>query len=133
MITYLSRTWWGRMLANCDTEPTELLMGGFLKWLVGTWLMLPLQSLQGSPTFSGLTEMLPEPVWGLILMVLGATHMMSLYNGSIRYRRWSCFISMSLWAGMTFYSLWVNPPAFGVTLFLTAAICQGWCCTRLQG
>lgn len=130
----LRLTWWGKILAECDTEPTELIMGGFLKWSVGTWLFLPLDSFASSPTFSTLRELgqeFPEYFVAIALMSLGAAHMLILRNGNRTLRKYASFIGALIWFSLAFTFIWSNPAAFGAMLFLAAAICQGWCYIRL--
>lgn len=125
-------SWWGKILAEHHTEPTELLLGGFLKWVVGTWLFLPFDTFSSSPTFASL-DLFPEMAWAIFLMIFGAIHMGVLKQGSIHYRKYASFGGMLIWAALSFTFIVTNPPAFGSMLMLVAAISQGWCFIRLDG
>lgn len=120
-------SWWGRILAEHDTEPTEL-SGGLLKVSISLWLLLPVTSL--SPVF-GVVALVPELWWSIFLMVVGVGHLAALRNGYVAWRRWGCFVGFFVWCSLGI-TLYING-AVGLTplLFLGAGFSQGWCYVRL--
>lgn len=128
---WIWRSWWGRILAEHDTEPTEL-RGGFLKVLVGLWLILPFQTFSGSPSF-GVISVIPENLWAIFLVVIGIGHLMALANGEPNWRRWSALVGCFVWSAMGITFLWANPAGIGSMLFLVAGIEQGWVYSRIGG
>lgn len=133
VVDYLYDTWFGKILRFKDTEPTELITGGLLKWLVGTWLLLPFKSFTSSPTFTNLGGPESEPVWAVVLMSLGAVHLLILKHGNRVQRCWMSFIGAVIWFALAFSFIVANPPAFGAMLLFTASFSQMWCYIRLRG
>lgn len=125
----MARTWWGKILAEHDTEPTEF-SGGLLKVLVGAWLLMPWSTFASSPTFETV-EVIPEWAWGSLLVTTGIGHWLALRNGSVRWRRLACLIGFVFWFafGTTF---WIaNPRGFAVVVYGLLAAQQGWAYVRL--
>lgn len=129
--TWIRYSWWGQILAEHHTEPTELIMGGFLKCIVGIWLLLPMNSFAASPTFASLIP-IPEIGVALFLMTFGILHITSLKAGDTYWRMRSSQGGAIIWFALSFSFIVLNPPAFGAMLFLTAAISQTWCYVRLS-
>lgn len=125
----ISRSWWGRILAEHDIEPTEL-SGGTLKIVVGFWLVLPLQTFSSAPAF-GVISVIPENLWALFLVVIGAGHLAALANGHPAWRRWAAFVGCFIWSAMGITFIWANPAGIGPLLFLGAGLSQAWCYVRL--
>lgn len=123
----LRSSWWGRILAEHDTEPTEL-SGGMLKVSIAAWLVLPTTAL--TPIF-GVIALVPETYWSLFLMVVGVGHLVALRNGHPSWRRWGSLVGFFVWCALGI-TLLVNG-AVGLTpmLFLGAGLSQGWCYIRL--
>lgn len=126
----IKRSWWGRILAEHDTEPAEF-RGALLKLLMGFWLVLPLDSFQSSRTFATLSFM-PEFVWGWLFLILGALKLYYLRQGSWKSRGTMAFIGFLVWFSLGLVFVSTNPPALGWIMFMLAAAEQGWCCIRLR-
>lgn len=129
---HLRSTWWGRILAEHHTEPTELILGGFLMCLIGAWLLLPMDTMERSFALAGLSYYVPEEVWGYLLMLWGLVHMTFLRTGVTLYRARCSLIGCCIWSGLTLLVLYTSPSAFRVVLFGVAAMAQGWCYIRLE-
>lgn len=125
----LARSWWSLILAEHDTEPAEL-SGGLLKVSIGAWLLLPWDTFESSPTFA-VFSILPEWLWGLSLMALGASHLEALRSGNTDHRRHAATIGYLVWFSFAMVFVWTNPPAIGWLAFLTAGLAQLWCSLRL--
>ena len=124
-------SWWGRILAEHDTEPVEL-SGGALKVLLGCWLLLPLDSFGSSPTFAAL-DVIPEAALGFLLLGVGIGHLLALRDGYVPWRRMASLIGFLVWFTFAATFVWSNPPAMGWLPFLLSAAGQGWCYIRLGG
>jgi hypothetical protein len=122
-------SWWGLILREHDTEPTEL-SGGVLKVAIGTWLLLPAQTFSMSPAF-GVISIIPENLWGVFLVVIGVGHLAALQNGHRAWRRWASLVGCFVWCAIGLTFLAANPAGLGSLLFLGAGIAQGWCYSRL--
>lgn len=123
----LSQSWWGRILAEHDTEPTEL-SGGLLKVTIAFWLLLPWQSI--SPAF-GAASHIPEIWWSIFLVVVGVGHLAALRNGYPAWRRWGALVGFFVWCSLAI-SLWANGVVgLAPLLFLGAGLSQGWCYVRI--
>jgi hypothetical protein len=125
----LRYSWWGRILAEHDSEPTEL-SGGLLKIVVGFWLILPLQTFSGGPAF-GTISVIPEDIWALFLVIIGSGHLAALANGHPAWRRWAALVGCFVWCAMGSTFLWASPSSIGPLLFLGAGVSQAWCYVRL--
>jgi hypothetical protein len=83
---------------------------------LGVILWLPRQTLQESPSLSGLARIAPEDVWAVALLAIGVTRLLALgINGTFvqtTYGRWSphvraglafisCFFWMQITVGLT--------------------------------
>lgn len=123
----IRRSWWGRILAEHDTEPTEL-SGGILKVAIAFWLVLPWQTL--GPAF-GAVSLIPELWWAVFLMVVGIGHLAALRNGFPAWRRWGSLVGVFVWCSLAI-SLWLNGSlGLAPLLFLGAGLSQGWVYCRL--
>jgi hypothetical protein len=127
----LRHSWWGLILAEHDTEPTEL-AGGLMKLVLGSQLILPLDTFATSATFRDLT-VLPEWAWGALLIVIGVGHLAALRNGNRSWRRWGSGVGFLLWFSLGATFLHASPNSLGAWVFLLAAVGQMWCYVRLGG
>lgn len=127
---WMRSSWWGRILAEHDTEPTEL-SGGALKVMLGFWLLLPWQTFSSSPTFERLA-VVPEWLWGGVLLSIGVGHLAALHDGYAPWRRGASLAGFLIWFSMAVTFVFANPPAMGWLLFMLAALAQGWCYIRLR-
>lgn len=127
----LSRAWWSLILAEHDTEPAEL-SGGLLKVGIGLWLLLPFDTFESSPTFA-VFSILPEWLWGSVLLALGVLHLSALRSGDLDSRRRSATIGYLVWFSFAVTFVTTNPPAIGWLAFLIAGLAQLWCSLRLGG
>lgn len=123
--TTLQTSWWGRILAEHDTEPTEL-AGGFMKVLLGLWLL----SNDTTSTFSQLT-VAPEWLWGVALVAIGVGHWLALRDGYIRWRRAAAMLGFLVWFCLGVTALLVNSSSLGGAIYLSLAVWQGWAYLRL--
>lgn len=124
-------SWWGLILTEHDTEPTEM-AGGLLKLGLAAVLLTPPDTFGGSPVYWMLSAV-PELVWALVLLVFGCAHLGSLRAGHRAWRR-----LMSLTGFLIWFTWWVsfvlgNPASTGAVVYLLAAVAQGWCYVRLRG
>src|SRR5688572_6041806 len=124
----IRRSWWGRILAEMDTEPVEL-MGGGAKIVMGVWLLLPFQSFTSSPTFAALS-VLPEWLWGTFLLCVGLFHLAALRDGYRGWRKWAALVGFLIWVSFGTVFVWTNPPAIGWVLFMSVGGAQMWASIR---
>ena len=122
-------SWYGRILAEHDTEPVELI-GGATKVVMGLWLLLPWDTFGASPTFSVLA-VLKEQLWGAVLLAIGLAHLAALYHGHRAWRGWSATIGWLIWFAFAVVFVFTNPPGVGWVLFLFAGLGQLWASVRL--
>lgn len=132
MRDYLRKTWWGAILADMDTEPSELLTGAFLIWLLGLWMFLPYDTFRSSPTFAMIGYLAPEALWAVLFLSFGALQMIILRQGSRYWRGVMSFLGCMLWSSLTSSFIYTNPGGIGWILFFSAAVSQGWCYIRLR-
>jgi hypothetical protein len=125
----IQRSWWALILAEHDTEPTEL-SGGLLKAVIGFWLLLPVQTFSNAPAFEAVS-VIPESAWGVFLVVVGVLHLAALRNGHAGWRRWAALIGCFIWCAMGLTFMAANPAGIGPLLFVGAGLAQGWCYSRL--
>lgn len=128
--TTISRSWWGRILAEMDTEPAELL-GGTAKVLIGAWLLAPWETFAGNPRLYGDMLALPEWAWGCTMVALGVGHLAALRDGYQRWRRWAAFAGFITWSMLGGTFLHTQPTALVGPSFLLLAIAIGWAYIRL--
>ena len=126
----MKHSWWGKIVAEHDTEPEEL-KGGTINVGAGIWLLLPFNTYASSPTFYAMV-ILPEVIWGLLFLLLGTLHLMVLRRGDYYLRSKFSFISFILWGALGIVFMLSNPPAFGWLFFMYVSIGQGWCTIRLR-
>jgi hypothetical protein len=124
-----ARTWWALILRDHDTEPAEL-SGGLLKVAIGVWLLLPMDTIGSSPTFSALS-ILPEWTWGMMLTALGSWHLFVLRDGDRTRRRTASTVAYYFWFSLAILFVSTNPPAIGWLAFLVAGLAQLWASVRL--
>ena len=127
----LRNTWWGKILAEHDTEPTEL-AGGLMKVVLGSQLIAPVDTFSNSPAFHDLT-ILPEWLWGLLLIGFGVGHWFALRHGYRPWRRLASAIGFLIWFALGATFLHAAPNSLGAWVFLLAALGQCWCYVRLGG
>lgn len=125
----LRRSWWGLILVEHDTEPTEM-FGGMLKVLIAVVLLLPLQTFSGNRVY-GMLSVLPEPIWGAVLLVFGVTHLLALRSGNRAWRRGMALAGFLIWFTWSVSFFDGNPSNTGGVVYLLAATLQGWCYVRL--
>lgn len=125
----LTSAWFAPILAEHDTEPTEL-AGGTLKVAMGLWLLLPFDTFGSSPTFATLA-VLPEWTWAIVLIGLGGFHILALRSGDRDARRLASMIGYLVWFSFAMVFVATNPPAIGWLAFLLAGLGQLWCSLRL--
>lgn len=125
----LARSWFGLILAEHDTEPAEL-SGGLLKVAIGFWLLLPMDTIGSSPTFAALA-ILPEWLWGAMLVTLGAWHLLVLRMGRRRERQRAATVAYYFWFSLAVLFVSTNPPSIGWLAFLVAGLAQLWASIRL--
>lgn len=131
LLNYIRYSWWGRIFAEMDTEPTEL-GGGLLKVAIGVQLLLPLSTFGTSVSFQTLS-IFPEWAWGMVLVLLGAIHLMALQSGKHGPRRWTARMGAFVWMSIS-ATFWIaNPASLGAVIFFFAGVAQGWASTRLTG
>ena len=131
LLRALRGSWWGQILAEHDTEPTEL-AGGLLKVVIGGWLLLPLQPFEASATFTQL-DVLPEWAWGLALLAVGCGHLWAVWDGYVPWRRAASMLGFCVWFTLAVLAGWFNLAGLGLPLFALLAAGQGWAYVRLRG
>lgn len=122
-------SWWGLILSEHDTEPTEM-SGGLLKLGLAVVLLTPRDTFGSSVVYS-LLSVVPEPIWGVVLLVFGCLHLGSLHNGARSWRRAMAGVGFLIW-----FCWWVSfalgsTASTGSVVYLLAAFGQGWCYVRL--
>jgi hypothetical protein len=125
----IKTSWWGLILAEHDTEPTEM-FGGLMKLLLAVLLLVPVDTFNRSSVY-GLLSVLPEPVWGAVMLVFGGVHLLSLRHGNRHWRRWMALAGFLIWFSWS-VSIFVGAPSStGGVVYLLAALAQGWVYVRL--
>lgn len=127
----LRTSWWGRILAEHDTEPTEF-AGGLMKLVLGSQLVAPVETFTNSASFRDLS-VLPEWLWGVLLLIFGFGHMFAIRDGHRKWRRWASGIGFLIWFALGATFLHASPNSLGAWVFLLAALGQMWCYVRLGG
>ena len=125
----IKRSWYGAILRDHDTEPTEL-AGGLMKVVLGAWLLVPLETFGSSESWA-VIQLIPETALGAALLAVGAGHLAALRDGRYRWRYAASLLGFVVW--FTFgASFWVaNAATVGVPIFMLAAFGQGWTAIRL--
>ncbi len=123
-------SWWGQLLAEHDTEPTEF-AGGILKIGIGSWMLWPSDTFGSSPTFAAMAALLPEAVWGTLLCLAGIAHLTALRLGRPGPRRLLAMVGFLVWFTLAGSFLWSTPASIGFPLFALLAAGQGWGYIRL--
>jgi len=131
VIAYLAQTWWGRILSEHDTEPTEL-SGGLLKLVLGVVLVAPFDTFGNSVAFRDLS-LLPEWLFGMLFICIGIGHLAVLRNGSEYWRRQFAGIGAGVWLALSGIFLHAVPSSWAAWVFLLAGVWQCWCYVRLRG
>lgn len=125
----LAGTWWGLILSEHDTEPTEL-WGAFGLILYGAWLMLPFSTFGMSQVYADLA-ILPEWSWGLAFSIVGLACLVALRNGHRAWRRFAAIMAFLTWFMLGAVFLHGAPTSAGALVFLTFAASTGWTYIRL--
>jgi hypothetical protein len=126
---YLRSTWWGLILAEHDTEPTEF-GGGLMKIGLGALLLTPADTF-GSSRIYTLLSALPEVGWGLLLIFFGILHLAALHDGNRSLRRMAALAGFMIWATFSLSFFLGNPTNTGFVVYGLLACAQGWCYIRL--
>lgn len=123
------QSWWGKILAELDTEPHEL-SGGLLKIVIGAQLIGPWSTFGSSPAYADLA-ILPEFFWGWFLIAIGVAHLLALRSGYLAWRRWACFGGFVIWFSFGATFVHANPTSLGWVVFAYAGAWQLWAHVRL--
>ena len=126
---WLVTSWWGRILAEHDTEPTEL-GSAFLKVLLGVFLLLPLDTF-GSSTVYDFLGLLPEVFWGALLLAVGLLHLAALRTGHWSWRHYMALAGFVVWSCFGISFLLGNRASTGDVVYFLAAVGMGWVYVRL--
>jgi hypothetical protein len=124
-------SWWGLILSDHDTEPTEL-AGGLLKLALATVLVMPTDTF-GERRIYGLLANLPEPFWACLLFTLGIVHLAVLRHGNLHWRRLMALAGFVIWFTWSASFFLGNPSNTGGAVYMLAALGSGWCYVRLGG
>lgn len=122
-------SWWGLILVEHDTEPTEM-FGGLLKLLLAGLLLLPYDTFGGARVY-GLLSVLPESVWAVVLLLFGCVHLLALRHGVRTWRRWMALAGFLIWFTWAISFVLGSPSNTGCVVYLLAALGQAWAYTRL--
>ena len=123
-------SWYGRILAEHDTEPSELLSGA-LKVTLGLHLLWPGQTFAGNTLLYGDMAILPEWAWGMLFVAVGVGHLGALRNGNASWRRWAAFAAFLVWSSLGFTFLHTQATALVGPTFAVLAVSSGWVYVRL--
>lgn len=122
-------SWWGLILSEHDTEPTEM-FGGVMKLLLAGVLISP-QDTFGSARVYGMLSALPEPIWGAVMLVFGTVHLLALRHGVRAWRRWMALTGFLIWFTWSVSFILGSPSNTGAVVYLLAAFGQAWAYVRL--
>lgn len=125
----IARSWWGLILSEHDTEPTEL-AGGLMKVILAGVLLWPSETFSAGRIY-GLLAVLPEPIWGSVMLVFGIVHLGSLRSGVRVWRRWMALVGFLIWFTWSISFFVGNPANTGGAVYLLLALAQGWAHVRL--
>ncbi|MDQ3832244.1 MAG: hypothetical protein M3315_01145 [Actinomycetota bacterium] len=98
----------------------ELLSGAVLA-LCGVWLLLPFHSFASAVTFRGMSQVAPEWVWGLYLLLLGLTRLGAAFFGYAPARRLTAILAAVTWAFIATTFLLSNPRALACVMVVSFA------------
>lgn len=85
------------ILRHYSYTPVELLIS-LLTATRGFWLLLPLHTFGAVPAYGGLAQLVPEPVWGLVLCWAGLTMGYASIRRRQELRVWAAAVTVGLWA-----------------------------------
>lgn len=126
----LASSWWGRILAEHDTEPVELLSGA-LKLALGVHLLLPWPTFPNNPRLYADMTVLPEWAWGIALIAISIGHLGALRDGAPSWRQWAAFTAFLVWIALGVTFVHTQPTALIGPTLLLFALASGWCYVRL--
>lgn len=126
----LATRWWAKILIDHDTEPAEL-FSGVTKITLGLYLLAPWETFAASPRLYADVATVPEQVWGLGLVVLGAGHLAALRGGEVGWRRAAAFGAFLVWVSFGGTFVHTQPTALIGPLMLLLAGALGWVWIRL--
>ena len=128
---WVSSSWWGRILAEHDTEPLEL---GNSLMLFGLGALLAsdrTSTFRTTPLVYDLLAALPEDVWAAGMIALALAQLASLRANRRRVRRLAALGAFLVWFTWSVSFALGNPFNTGWYVYLLAAVGQGWCWIRL--
>lgn len=122
-------SWWGLILTEHDTEPTEL-FGGLLKIGLAIILVMPLNTF-GSTRVYGMLSVLPEGIWAALLLLAGTLHLRAVRTGRRSLRRTMALVGFLIWFTWSISFIEGNPANTGGVVYFLCALMQGWVYARL--
>lgn len=125
----LRQSWWVKILAEHDTEPSELCSAA-TKIVLGVQLLFPTSTFQGR-AFDDLRAV-PEWALGLILFTIGTAHAYALRDGSVKWRKSATWLGGAIWFLFAITFLHTIPTSFTAWLFVMFFLGSIWCYVRLN-
>ena len=125
----IRNSWWGLILAEHDTEPTEL-ASAILTSLLGLFLLAPADTFAVGRIYSFLA-LLPETFWGVLLIVVGVLQGVMLRTGWRSARRAMAMAGFVIWSWFGISFLMGNSSNTGWVVYFLAAAGMGWVYVRL--
>lgn len=126
----LRSSWWGLILVEHDTEPSEM-FGGAMKIGLAGVLAYPNDTFGSTTRVYGMLSILPEPIWAVVLLVFGVVHLAALRSGVRSTRRWTALAGFLIWFTWSVSFFLGNPANTGGVVYLLVACMQAWCYVRL--
>jgi hypothetical protein len=121
-------------LERCvERDPDDLEM--FLAVLSLAWGIVVLNPLanafQTSISYDSLASLFPEPVWGLVLVVLGAYQLICNLRGIGRYRRPGMYVLSMVWLAIGMLCLTSNINSMAGPVYVAFGLGGLWTFVRL--
>jgi hypothetical protein len=117
------------ILSEFDTEPVEL-FGAWFALAFGAWLLLPGDTFETARVFRQMSDLAPEPLWGIAVFALGLLCAVAAVRGSRVWRLRASLLHVLLWTTISGLFLMSNPLSTGVPTYTTFALGAVWVSLR---
>lgn len=109
---------------QCEVELASILV------LAGIWFILPMNTFSGT-AWAPFARLVPEWVFGLVHLGIGALKFTGVISGNIRFRKMTSFVMTFVWWSYTAYFAIVAPVGFVIPLCFGFGVASLWVFWRL--
>ena len=113
-----------------DWTPVEF-FSSTLSIFWGMWL-IAFTDFDQSISYSAMQGIAPEGYWGLAMMLIGITHLYSLFQENIKRRKLTMLLITSAWIFILTMFVISNHTTTGVPTYLMIAIFSFWAYARIR-